>query len=390
MRILDILRDDRIKATSVFLEMTVGDYLRLVSGAEKNLEIQRAIVKGFKPYERLRKDLRRGCIVPAPVLASRAGTIESPSTDTDAAFVSTLSTLPPESIYIVDGLQRTNAIQQAHRELDNDERDQFSARLMRVEFWPDISLSALTYRMILLNAGQKPMSLKHQMEILSTPLSDALSMRFSGMVEIYREKDDDRRSGPGQYQFSLIASSFQAFVQRSPHVQIRNDIVEELNKLDVLETYGASVGVGPTDGAKDPLDGFYEYFDFLLTLDSELWRIYPRNAETVDGLDIPSARTLLSRETFHLGLAAAYGWCLDGKAAFLKTAREKLLTDLKAAAPGSDPLALGRFDQIQSGFKRRDNIGEQARDLVFNGFKEYFRGEGQAAFERIWVEAGRR
>ena len=46
MKILSIIKDERISATSVLVEMSTEKYLNLVSGAEDNLEIQRKVIKG--------------------------------------------------------------------------------------------------------------------------------------------------------------------------------------------------------------------------------------------------------------------------------------------------------------------------------------------------------
>jgi hypothetical protein len=50
-------------------------------------------------------------------------------------------------------------------------------------------------------------------------------------------------------------------------------------------------------------------------------------------------------------------------------------------------LAIERLEKIQTGFRRKDNTGEQTRNLIFNGFKEYFRSEGLTPFEQCWIQA---
>ncbi|HSI86113.1 MAG TPA: hypothetical protein VK970_20175, partial [Candidatus Methylacidiphilales bacterium] len=87
MKILSIIKDDRIKATSVLVEMSTEKYLELVSGAEENLEIQRKIIKGFKPYDRMRQDLREGCLIPPIVLGIRKDRVSTPSSLTDQSFI---------------------------------------------------------------------------------------------------------------------------------------------------------------------------------------------------------------------------------------------------------------------------------------------------------------
>lgn len=387
MRVLSIIRDERINATSVLVEMSTRNYLQIVSGAEDNLEIQRRVITGFKPYERLRDDLKGGCIIPPLVLGIKRGVVRTPIDLSDSEFVETLNGTSPGNVFIIDGLQRTTAIQFVRDSLQGEDLERFLARPLRVEIWPDITLSALTYRMILLNAGQKPMSLKHQLEVVSRPLCDNLMERYDGEINIYRERDSNRRSGPGQYQFSIIASAFQAFVQKSPHIDIRNEVIAELNQVDVLANYGDSLGTSEQESSKrDLTTGFEDYIGFLIRFDRGLCDVYSERRETSDGIVIPTGVNLLSRDTFHLGLSAAFGWCREHKPDALETAIRGLYELLKSGQ-SSDPLSIERLERIQTGFRRKDNTGEQTRNLIFNAFKEYFRSEGITPLENCWTQA---
>lgn len=383
MKILSIIKDERICATSVLVEMSTEKYLNLVSGAEDNLEIQRKVIKGFKPYDRLRQDLKEGCLIPPVVLGIRKDRINTPLNVDDDQFVPSLESTQAGDVFIIDGLQRTTAIQNVRDSLQDGELDKFLSRPLRVEVWPDITLSALTYRMILLNAGQKPMSLKHQLEVVSRPLCDDLAEKYQGRLSIYREKDTNRRSGSGQYQFSIIAQAFQAFVQKSPHIDVRNEVIAELNQIDVLTNYGDSLE--KTSGKADLTTEFESYIGFLVDLDERLCSKYVERTDSDEGVTIPTGVNILSRDTFHLGLAAAYGWCTEHKKDALDTAKQKLLVLLNDDA--ADPLAIVRLERIQTGFRRKDNTGEQTRNLIFNGFKEYFRSEGLTPFEQCWTQA---
>jgi len=383
MKILSIIKDERISATSVLVEMATGDYLNLVNGAQDNLEIQRKVIKGFKPYDRLRLDLKEGCLIPPVVLGIRQHKIHTPENINDDKFIPALQATQSGDVFIIDGLQRTTAIQNVKDSLQNEELDKFLSRPLRVEVWPDISLSALTYRMILLNAGQKPMSLKHQLEVVSRPLCEQLNDLYPKRVSIYRERDSNRRSGFGQYQFSIIAQAFQAFVQKSPHIDVRNEVIAELNQIDVLTNYGESLEKKP--GKDDLTTEFIHYIEFLVDFDEKLCKKYEDSTESEDGITIPTGINILSRDTFHLGLAAAYGWCTEHKKDALNAAKKKLIALLND--DGTDPLSIERLEKIQTGFRRKDNTGEQTRNLIFNGFKEYFRSEGLTPFEHCWIQA---
>jgi hypothetical protein len=363
--------------------MSIEAYLRLTSGAETNLEIQRKVIKGFKPYERLRQDLKQGCLIPPVVLGIKMDKITVPKNMDDRQFISSLEVIQAKDVFIIDGLQRTTAIQNVKDSLLPEELAEFLSRPLRVEVWPDITLPALTYRMILLNAGQKPMSLKHQLEVVSGPLCDSLNEKYSTELKIFREKDPNRRSGYGQYKFSLIAQAFQAFVQKSPHIDVRNEVIAQLNQIDVLSNYGDSFE--KKSSKIDPITEFESYIGFLVEFDKKLCKKYAESIETDEGTMVPAGVTLLSRDTFHLGLAAAYGWCIDYKKDALEEAKEKLMKLLDDAM--DDPLAIERLEKIQTGFRRKDNTGDQTRNLIFNGFKEYFRSEGLTPFNLCWMQA---
>lgn len=380
-RILSIIRDDRINATSILLETTIRFYLNLTRDAENNLDIQRKVIKGFKPYERLREDLKEGCIIPPVVIGIKRNNLQTPTSLSDMTFLENLSKVSAECVFIIDGLQRTSAIRNVAMTLHSEEQEFFYNRLLRVEVWPDITLPALTYRMILLNAGQKPMSLKHQLEIVTRPLCDMLNEHYQNNINIFTERDARRRSGPGQYQFSIISQAFQAFVQKSPHIDIRNEVIAELKQIDALSDYGDSLGKG--DSKLDSTSQFIEYIGYLLDLDRLLCDRYPSRQDS-DSLPLEtSGVNLLTRDTFHLGIAAAYSWCLANNPQALDRAKDKLISILKEDL--TDPLSIQRFEKITTGFRRKDNTGEQTRNLIFSAFKEFFRSEGLTPLEQCWT-----
>lgn len=386
MKVISRLTDRRINAQSILVEMSVREYMGLVDGAESNLDIQRQVIKGFKPYDRLREDLKKGCIIPPLVLGLKIDDKLSEA-NTDAVFaeqiIQLIRNIDSENVFIIDGLQRTNAIKQVRDNLFEAEKEAFEKLILRVEIWPDITLAALTYRMILLNAGQKPMSLKHQLEVVSRPLCISLDSKYGEKIKIIRQKDAARRSRYGHYNFSVIAQSFQAFVQKSPNIDVRNEVIAELNQIDVLANYGDSLAQSPT--RKDLTTQYIEYIGYLLEFDEALCMKYSEKKQAEDGSEVPSGVSILARDSFHLGIAAAYGWCLEYKPDALEKAKTKLITLLGSSQ--EDPLEIVRHDKIQAGFSRKDNIGEQTRKLVFDGFKEYFRSEGLTDFSTCWIQA---
>ena len=240
--------DFRLGCYVVTCRADYGWYIKVTTGAEENLDIQRDIIKGRKTYETLREDLRRGCVLP-PVVISVSSPLmgekllNRPDQNYCVADQEILANLAAElakvtsaDIKIIDGLQRTNAIQTVAADLQGDDKETFLARPIRFEAWINIEFYSLAYQMLSLNAGQKPMSLKHQIEVLADSTREFLS-NINGL-EIIRGIDNRRRTRPGQFQLSAIAGALQAWIQKQPNVDLRNSVTEQLLADEAIETLG--------------------------------------------------------------------------------------------------------------------------------------------------------
>ena len=363
-------RDDRLRSYCVTAKCTYRDFLWLTSGAEKNLEIQRSIIKGTKAYATLRSDLKRGCVLPPIVLAVSVALTEDPQAALEGRHLTELSKdlsgLVSESVYVIDGLQRTNAIRQTVEELPDEERDGFLDRLVRVEMWLNIPFSAIAYRMLLLNAGQRPMSVKHQVEVLSSKLVGDLS--GIPQLDIFRVQDARRRTQPGQFALAKIAQAFQAWLQGQPNLDLRNTVMEELLAESAIEVLGQTVPVGAN---KTNPDGFQRYVTWLVQLDVAL------------GIENVS---FLGNETVILGLSAAVGAMERNETLSPRVwpALGGLLAAVQAHAE-TDPMAIRTFEALRQGIdSSKINVGVATREMVFNAFKEFIRGAGETPMHECW------
>ena len=366
---LSIDRDDRLRNYCVTARCTYRDFLTLTEGAERNLEIQRSIIKGTKAYATLRSDLKRGCILPPIVLAVsiQLSTNVVASTNVDLARLSTdLSAVTSDGVYVIDGLQRTNAIRQTAQELEGEELDSFLGRLLRVEMWLNIPFGAIAYRMLLLNAGQRPMSVKHQVEVLSSKLIDDLGGIQD--LDIFRVHESRRRTQPGQFPLSKIAQAFQAWLQGQPNLDLRNTVMEELLAESAIDVLGQTVPVGTNPQNQD---GFHRYAAWLVQLDVAL------------GLDKLS---FLGNETVLLGLSAAVGAMErnDALAQRVWPALDRLVTEVRDN-PDADSIAFATFEKLRQGIEpSKVNVGQATREMVFNAIKEYIRGAGDTPMHECW------
>ena len=367
---LAIDRDDRLRSFCVTAKCTYRDFLWITSGTEGNLEIQRSIIKGSKAYATLRSDLKRGCILPPIVLAVTIDLSEDPEVSLTGRHLTQLSEdlsgVVSENVYVIDGLQRTNAIRQTLEELPVEDRDTFLDRFLRVEMWLNIPFSAIAYRMLLLNAGQRPMSVKHQVEVLSSKLVGDLAT--VPQLDIFRVFDTRRRTQPGQFALAKIAQAFQAWLQGQPNLDLRNTVMEELLAESAIEVLGQAVPVGAN---KANPDGFQRYVAWLVELDVAL------------GVEHIS---FLGNETVLLGLSAAVGAMERNETLSVRVwpALNGLVAAIKVQA-NADPLATRTFEALRQGIdSSKINVGVATREMVFNAFKEFIRGAGETPMHDCW------
>ena len=371
--------DNRINNFMVSARADYEWYLEKTRGSEENLVIQRDIIKGSKPYKNLRADLKMGCILPTIVLAVRDieesvtknydpsdGFMKASRDDLDK-LQDAIANIAPTHVDIVDGLQRTNALRQTLNELEDGERPVFLKRSLRLEIWVNIAFFPLAYRMLLLNAGQRPMSMKHQIDILSGGLAKDLE-DLPG-IEILKLKDHKRRVRPGQFHLSTLAQAFQAWMQRSPNVDRTNLVVETMVVDEALE----SLGIDLTDADGNQRDGFRQLVDWLLHLDRALGEEQNR---------------FFGNDTVVLGFAAAIGFAHKNE-----TLQERLpsaMTRLIAAAEEgeSDPLGVSTFVEIRKSVDaKRSNVGEATRGLVFRAVREYIMQNGTSPMVECWTQS---
>lgn len=372
--------DNRLKNFMVSARVDYEWYLAKTQGSEENLQIQRDIIKGSKPYKNLRNDLKMGCILPTIVLAVRDieissiekydpndGFLKASREDLDSLERSIVN-ITPAHVDIVDGLQRTNALRQTLQDLTDSERPAFLGRSLRLEVWVNIPFFPLAYRMLLLNAGQRPMSMKHQIDILSGGL--AKDLEDIEHIEIFRSKDHKRRVRSGQFHLSTLAQAFQAWIQRSPNVDRTNLVVETMAVDEALE----SLGIDLTEDDDNQRDGFRQFVEWLLRLDRALGDEHNR---------------FFGNDTVVLGFAAAIGFAHKNETLQdrLPAAMQTLIASAESR-DNDDPLGVELFDKIRRNIDtKRSNVGEATRGLVFRAVREYIMQSGTSTMAECWTQS---
>jgi hypothetical protein len=139
-----------------------------------------------------------------------------------------------DNLVILDGLQRTHTILDLLDELRTNKDEAGIKKLenarLRVEIYIGLNRLGILYRMLTLNTGQTPMSLRQQIEILYL---DYLGTSIQG-VELVREADGKAASKANQYNFKDVIEGFNAYLDRDELPIDKADILENINSLEKL------------------------------------------------------------------------------------------------------------------------------------------------------------
>jgi hypothetical protein len=276
----------------------------------------------------------------------------------------------PGAFNILDGLQRTHILTDLKKEGIAFQPKQ----TVLMEIWVEPDLKNLIYRIIVLNAGQKPMTIRHQVELLFLVIKDKIASEIPG-IELYRERDETRRRGPRKFALDRVVSAYHAFFSKNPDVEKDNLVAQALIEENIFSL--------SDDALHKEFKHFLHYLNWYASLDDEVCRVYPTRDE-----NLPTGANWFGSEnvmTAFFAAAADFGKT-EERENRIRDALTALLNSLKPAQPGDDVLGIGTLLQIQSGFNpRKVNVGRATRRLIFSGFKEFFREGGAKNLPSCWL-----
>lgn len=174
-----------------------------------------------KFYARLRTDIVGGCIMPPITLAfvSKRYSLEQ-NTKSIEEFVN-------DKIadgYILDGMQRLNTLHDASSDRKFDRSRPIYINIIIAERY-----DLLLYRMITLNNGQKPMTARHQVEMLTKGVIDLSELS----IQVVTEKETEGTKIHGAFRKSDIVEAYTAFLTDSVNNQNSKIIESKLDEIIV-------------------------------------------------------------------------------------------------------------------------------------------------------------
>jgi hypothetical protein len=223
MQIFDVQTDLVIKSAVASGRTDYRDALArffpLIDRFDEQRKLQRP-----KFYERLKGDIVAGCIMPPITLAFIHKYIED--VDSAGKMFEFINNNVSEG-YILDGMQRLNTLNAAQGDENFD-----SSRPIYMNVIVASKYDLLLYRMITLNNGQKPMTVRHQVEMLTgNLLKKLLTDQALNNIEIISEKETQSSSPRGAFKLSDVSAAYLAFLTGSAHNQNSRFIEEKLDEI---------------------------------------------------------------------------------------------------------------------------------------------------------------
>jgi hypothetical protein len=233
MQILSKVFDHRIKAYNILTEISISEYLEIAKIILGNNPFQRKRLKSSSSiYSLLKQDLKLGCTIPPLVLALSNENIEINNVE-ENQYLDYINS-QREKLIILDGLQRTYTLLDAANELDaenSENKRNFYDNKLRFEIYLGLNKIGILYRMLTLNTGQSPMSVRHQIEIL---YSNYLNENITEGISLLKEVDEETPHQIGEYRFNDVIDGFTSYIVRDESSLDRRDLLESIKSLEKL------------------------------------------------------------------------------------------------------------------------------------------------------------
>lgn len=227
-----VLLDKKVNSRNIQFVIDIGSYAELAGNIISNNPYQRnRVSKSGSIYNLLKEDILKECIIPPIVLASTS-TLRPGSTN-DELLEEVLDDFG--NLKILDGLQRSLSIIDVY----NNNRDYFDGLvdkyMIRVEAYLSISDTGILYRMLTLNTGQTPMTLRHQLEILFSKYAEG---GVDG-VTVLREVDEAAVRSIDSYRFADLIEGYTSFLERNELPIDRFDILQTVRTIKFISDESA-------------------------------------------------------------------------------------------------------------------------------------------------------
>lgn len=371
LNIIGFTKDFRTNTNVLYCQISINEYFDFVGENYNKFQLQRK-KEIHRGYKRLKDDLKNGALIPGITLAiepSKASEIIPIIESRDNSRIIDAIKKLNDNIYILDGLQRSHKINEL---LDSGVKFNIEQKLL-LEIWIEPEISNLVYRLIVLNSGQKPMSMRHQIELLFTTMRITLMKEIDGL-EILVENEEDKRTQALQFPFERLVTAYYSFLTKSPEVDKSSIVSQKLVEEKIMDD--------SEEFLSESFKSFKEYLIKYCALDKELFRIYEKGA-------FKNFRNWFAEANTINSFFSSVGKLNESRPERIDLALKKLAETLKNEKTGNDPLRLSEYKKIREEVAdpKKYNVGYATRRLLSISFDEFIRDEGERSLYECWIES---
>lgn len=363
-------KDLRTNTFIIYAQIGIDDYLTLVGEKFADFFIQRKREK-HKAYARMKKDIIAGSVLPPITLAFKENAVNEiipylKNGDFNSTFLYEKIT-NPNQVLILDGMQRTYILNDIKNEGIKFNKEQ----KLLVEFWVEQDIDNLIYRLIILNAGQKAMSLRHQLDLLFSTMYENIKKEIPNLTLI-RERDNERRSQAREFSFEHLVLSYYCFLAKNYTPNKENIVAQEIQDEGIIYADRAKFA--------ESFYFFKKYLKKYTDLDEKIYNFYT----------LEDKNFLAKEHIMNAFFAALSSFAGDDEEKYrrIDKALEKICQLLNSTKPTQleiDPIGIKTYQKITAGIpSAKKNIGIETKRIVHDAFREFFNSEGNKSMSDCW------
>ncbi|WP_294317881.1 hypothetical protein [uncultured Chryseobacterium sp.] len=216
LKLFNISIDNVINATCSIGETEYDFVLEKIYPLLDKLEEQRKLLDN-KFYNRLKRDILSGCIMPPLTLAF--------INKSKISNIKELEKYINDNIkegFILDGIQRLNTLERASKDKSFDPKGKIFFNVIIAD-----NKDKLLYRMITLNNGQKGMTPRHQIEILTKELFNFEDLK----IKVQTEKERSKNALKNSFSLGDISKGYMAFLTNNVNNENSKIIEEKMDEI---------------------------------------------------------------------------------------------------------------------------------------------------------------
>lgn len=369
---LSYLHDVKANCHSYLCTIDLDHYLNITQvpyEKDGGIEGQRSALNtqsGRRIRKQMVEDFKSGGVLPPVVIGIEQENASELGGFDIQQMTEYLGNVDAGDISILDGMQRTTAMIEAKEEAGSAE---LSSRKIRVEFWISEKLHSLLYRMLVLNTGQVPWSLRRQVEVVFHSLRKEMVKEIT-RLNLLDIDNGGRRTAPGSFHANKLIEVFLITGTRSERIDVKEKLADDFLKLDFIE-----------NASDKELTAFY--FKILQIIVDFDFAVHGKGNVYADGrfsvgLDLFSSQPVL------MGFCVAISQFVFGRPGVVTPIQkqqenlDRLTSGFKAlidTITQYDDQELSRFcafdilNEQVSTFKKSSKVGDDERSYFKNAFK---------------------